>query len=155
MSVGIPVHQNAHVSWDDRSAYFAQLLSRIAAVPGVVAAGISTNATPPSNGWETNVELFGRPSGQQEQVRANFVSSEYFPVLRIPLLEGRLWDHQEIARGARLAVINQTMARHYWPHGDALGKQLRLPDVKSQPPFTVAVPDSNNWLQIEASRRRP
>ena len=148
MSVGIPVHQNAHVSWDDRSAYFAQLLSRIAAVPGVVAAGISTNATPPSNGWETNVELFGRPSGQQEQVRANFVSSEYFPVLRIPLLQGRLWDHQEIARGARLAVINQTMARHYWPHGDALGKQLRLPDVKSQPPFTVAVPDSNNWLQI-------
>ena len=148
MSVGIPVHQNAHVTWDDRSAYFSQLLTRIAAIPGVVSAGISTNATPPSNGWDTNLELFGRPSDQQEQVRANFVSSEYFPVLRIPLLQGRLWDHQEIAHGARLAVINQTMARKYWPHGDAVGKQLRLPQVKSRPPFTVTVPDSNNWLQI-------
>ena len=81
-------------------------------------------------------------------MRANFISSEYFPVLRIPLLQGRLWDVQEIKRGARLAVINQTMARQYWPHGDALGKQLRLPDVKSQPPFTQAVPDSNSWLQV-------
>jgi predicted permease len=148
MSVGIPVHQNAHVSWEDRSAYFGQLLARVAAIQGVVSAAISTNATPPSNGWSTNFELFGRPSGQQEQVRANFVSPEYFPVLRIPLLQGRLWDRQEIARGARLAVINQTMARQYWPHGDALGKQLRLPDVKSGPPFTQAVPDSNSWLQI-------
>jgi len=148
MSVGIPVHQNAHVSWEDRSTYFGQLLERVATIPGVVSAGISTNATPPSNGNDVNFELFGRPSGQQQQSRANFVSSEYFPVLRIPLLQGRLWERQEIARGARLAVINQTMARQYWPHGDALGKQLRLPDVKSQPPFTQAVPDSNNWLQI-------
>lgn len=148
MSVGIPVHQNAHVSWEDRSAYFGQLLARIAAVPGVVAAGISTNATPPSNGADINFELFGRPAGQQEQARANFISPEYFPVLRIPLLQGRVWEHQEIARGARLAVINQTMARQYWPHGDALGKQLRFPDLKGSPPFTQAVPDSNNWLQI-------
>ncbi len=50
MSVGIPVHQNAHVSWEDRSTYFGQLLARVAAIPGVVSAGISTNATPPSNG---------------------------------------------------------------------------------------------------------
>jgi putative ABC transport system permease protein len=148
MSVGIPVHQNAHVSWEDRSTYFGQLLQRIAATPGVVSAGISTNATPPSNGNDVNFELFGRPAGQKEQVRANFVSPEYFPVLRIPLLQGRLWERQEIARGARLVVINQTMARQYWPHGDAVGKQLRLPDVKSAPPFTQAVPDSNNWLQI-------
>jgi hypothetical protein len=63
-------------------------------------------------------------------------------------LQGRLWDRPEIVRGARLAVINQTMARQYWPHGDALGKQLRLPDLKGEPPFSQAVPDSNSWLQI-------
>ena len=51
-------------------------------------------------------------------------------------------------RGARLAVINQTMARQYWPDGDALGKQLRLPDLKGEPPFSQAVPESNSWLQI-------
>jgi len=148
MSVGIPVHQNVHVSWQDRSTYFEQILARVAAMPEVVAAGISTNATPPSNGMDSYFEIFGRPASHQEQLRTNFVSSEYFSVLRIPLLQGRLWDHPEIVRGARLAVINQTMARQYWPHGDALGKQLRLPDLKGELPFSPAVPDSNGWLQI-------
>ena len=148
MSVGIPVHQNAHVSWQDRSTYFEQLLAHVAAIPEVVAAGISTNATPPSNGQDLYFELFGRPTGQKEQVRTNFISPEYFSVLRIPLVQGRLWDQPEVARGARLAVVNQSMARQYWPHGDAIGKQLRLPDLKSEPPFTQAVPDSNGWLQI-------
>jgi predicted permease len=148
MSVGIPVHQNVHVSWQDRAAYFEQLLAHVQAVPDVVAAGISTNATPPLNGFETAFEIFGRPAGQQEQVRVNFISSEYFSVLRIPLLQGRLWDHPEIMRGARLAIVNQTMARQYWPQGGAVGKQMRLPDIKGEPPFTQAAPDSNGWLQI-------
>jgi putative ABC transport system permease protein len=148
MSVGIPVHQNTHVSWENRSAYFEQILARVQAMPEVVAAGISSNATPPSNGWDLPFEVFGRPTGQQEHLRANFVSPEYFSVLRIPLLQGRLWEHPEIVRGARLAVINQTLAHEYWPHGDAVGKQLRLPELKGEPPFSQAVPDSNQWLQI-------
>ena len=148
MSVGIPVHQNAHVGWQERSNYFAQLLARVQAMPEVVAAGISTNATPPSNGYSTAFEIFGLPANRKEQVRANFVNSEYFSVLHIPLVQGRLWNPPEIARGARLAVINQTMARQYWPQGDALGKQLRLPDIKADPPFAPAVPDSNGWLQV-------
>ncbi len=148
MSVGIPVHQNTHVSWEERSSYFTQLLSRVQAMPEVLSAGISTNATPPSNGWNQLFEIFGHPAGQQQQARANFVSPEYFSVLRIPLVQGRLWDHPEVARGARLAVINQTMAHQYWPRGDAVGKLVRLPDLKGEPPFGQAVPDSNSWLQI-------
>lgn len=148
MSVGIPVHQNAHVSWEDRANYFEQLLGRVAAMPEVVSAGISTNATPPSNGWDQSFEIFGTPRAQREQLCANFVSSGYFTVLRIPLLQGRLWNGAEIARGARLAVVNQTTARRYWPNGDALGKQVRLPDLKAEPPFSQAAPDSNGWLQI-------
>jgi predicted permease len=148
MSVGIPIHQNTHVSWESRSTYFDQLLTRVQAMPEIVSAGISSNATPPSNGWEMPYEIFGRPSGQQENLRANFVSTEYFSVLHIPLLQGRLFEHPEIVRGARLAVINQTLAQKYWPRGDAVGKQLRLPELKGEPPFGVAVADSNQWMQI-------
>ena len=148
MSVGIPIHQNTHGTWEDRSHYFEQLLERVQTLPEVAEAGISSNATPPSNGWGLSFEVFGRPSGQQEQLRANFVSTEYFSLLRIPLLRGRLWEHPEIARGAPLAVINQTLARKYWPEGDAVGKQLRLPDLKNDPPFGLATPDSNKWLRI-------
>jgi predicted permease len=148
MSVGIPVHQNSHIGWEDRANYFDRLLKRIAAMPEVVAAGISSNATPPDNGWEVPFEIFGRPSGQQERLRANFISPEYFSVLHIPLLQGRLMAQSEVVRGARLVVINQTMARQYWPTGGALGQQLRIPDLKAEPPFRQAVKDGDQWMQV-------
>jgi len=148
MSVGIPVHQNVHVSWEDRSNYFNALLTRIQAMPEVTAAGISTNATPPSNGWDQPFEIFGRSVGEKQQILVNFVSPEYFTVLRIPLLQGRLWDQPETRRGARLAVINQTLAHQYFPQGDAVGKLVRIPGLKGEPPFTQAAPDCSGWLQI-------
>ena len=148
MSVGIPVHQNAHVPWGDRANYFEQLRERIAALPEVVSAGISTNATPPWNGNDTYFEIFGRSAAQQEHARLNFVDSEYFSVLHIPLLAGRLWDHPELMRGAPLCLVNQAFARQYWPQESPVGKQLRFPDLKSEPPFDQAAPESTNWMQV-------
>lgn len=148
MSVGIPIHQNTHGSWQDRSNYFSQLLARLQSIPEVESAGISSNATPPSNGFDSKVEFFGATSQQEEKLRTNFVSSEYFNVLRIPLVQGRLWDRPEITRGARLAVINQSAAKRYWPNGDALGKQLKIPELKEAPPFVYTAAGSNSWLQI-------
>ncbi len=148
MSVGIPVHDNTFRTWEERSAYFDQLVQKIASIPEIETAGISTNATPPNNGWETKFERLGSASREQEQIRANLVSPEYFPVLHIPLLQGRLWDRVETLRGARVAVINQTMARKFWPHGDALGQQIRLPEIKPEPPFTLVAKDGDSWLRI-------
>jgi hypothetical protein len=81
-------------------------------------------------------------------VRLNFVSPEYFPVLKIPVAQGRVWDHEETMHGAALAVINQTMAHQYWPKGDAVGEQIRIPDLKDQPPYQPAAAGSDGWLQI-------
>jgi predicted permease len=148
MSVGIPVHDNTHMQWADRVQYFEQLREKIATLGEVVSAGISTNATPPWNGWETRFEVFGQSQSQEQQARANFVNSEYFAVLHIPLASGRLWNHDEIMRGARLAVVNQTLAQRYWPQGNALGQQIRVPQLKSEPPYQVDVAGSDGWLQI-------
>ena len=148
MSVGIPVHQNAHVSWEDRANFFEQLREHIAALPEVAAAGISTNATPPWNGWDNHFEISGQPAAQLQKARLNFVDSNYFSVLHIPLLEGRLWEHTELMKGARLCLVNQTLARQYWPQGDAIGKQLRFPDLKGEPPYNQAIPEINNWLEV-------
>jgi len=99
---------------------------RVAAMPGVVSAGISSNATPPNNGWNQTFETLGKTGGEQQEARANFVSSEYFSILHIPLVTGRLWSPSEIARGATLAVVNQTFVRRYFPGEDVLGRSLRL-----------------------------
>jgi predicted permease len=148
MSVPIPVHENTHVEWKDRAEYFEQIRASIAAMPQVVVAGISTNATPPENGWRQNIEIMGRADLEKPEVRVNFVSPEYFPLLRIPLAQGRLWDHTETMRGALLAVINQTMARQFWPNGDAIGHQVKIPVLKDQPPYQRAVAGADGWMQI-------
>ena len=148
MSVPIPVHENTHVSWKDRAEYFEQIRARIAAIPDVEAAGISTNATPPSNGWRQQIEIMGRGTAEKPEVRVNFISPEYFPLLRIPLAQGRIWDHPENMRGAMVAVVNETLARQYWPNGDAIGHQIRIAALKDQPPYTRAVDGCDGWRQI-------
>lgn len=148
MSVGIPVHDNTYITWEKRSAYFEQLLERVAAMPQVTMAGISTNATPPSNGWAQKFEIMGVSSLTEEHGRYNMVSPEYFPVLQIPLREGRIWDKAENAHGAKVAVINQTLATQAFPKGNAVGQHIRLPNLKAEPPMQLAVPGVADWLEI-------
>ena len=148
MSVGIPVHDNSYITQEKRAAYFDQLLQKVAAMPEVTMAGLSTNATPPDNGWDNRFEILGKPVLEQQHARLNFVSPEYFPLLQIPLLTGRIWNKSETLRGARLAVINHTLASQYWPNGDAVGHQIRLPDLKAEPPITVAIQGPDQWLEI-------
>lgn len=148
MSVPIPIHENTYGSWKERSEYFEQIRAKIAAMPQVAASGISTNATPPANGWDNRIEIAGRSEMEKPTVRVNFISPEYFPVLHIPLSQGRIWDHAETMRGARLAVINQTMARQYWPKGNAIGQQLRIVGLKNEPPYSPSAEGSEGWLQI-------
>ena len=148
MSVPIPVHENTHMSWQDRAEYFEQLRERLAAIPEVEIAGISSNATPPLNGNDNKIEIMGRADAEKPTVRLNFVSPEYFPLLHIPLAQGRIWDHAETMRGALLAVINETMAREYWPNGNAIGQSLRTEGLKADLPFAPAAPGSDSWLQI-------
>lgn len=148
MSVGIPVHQNTYGTWEARSQYFEQLRERLAAMPEVISAGISTNATPPNNGWNSGFEIFGKPKLEQSKAGLNFISPEYLSVLHIPLARGRVWDHTETMHGAHLALINETLARQYWPNGDALGQQIRFPDLKPEPPETLTVAGSDGWVQV-------
>src|SRR5271170_6892619 len=79
MSVGIPVHDGTYKTWAERAAYYEQLRARAATVPGVTMAAISSNATPPSNGFETKFEILGRAATEQQTARINLVSPEYFP----------------------------------------------------------------------------
>ncbi len=148
MSVGIPVHDNSYTTWEARRAYFHQLLQKVGEMPDVIAAGISTNATPPDNGWEMRFEISGKPTAEQQLARINLISPEYFTVLHIPLLQGRIWDENETAHGAKLALINQTLAHQYFPNGEAIGREIRVPEFKDDPPLQLDVAGSNSWLQV-------
>ena len=148
MSVGIPVHENSYTTWESRKVYFQQLVERVREVPEVESAGISSNATPPNNGWDARFEISGRPADTEHRLRMNFVDLEYFVVLRIPLLHGRIWYESEARNGAKLALINETTARQYFPNGDAIGSMIRIPKMKGEPPFVLAVDESDGWIQV-------
>jgi putative ABC transport system permease protein len=60
MSVGIPIHDGTYKTWAERAPYFEQLRIAAAGVPGVKMAAISSNATPPSNGFNTKFEMIGK-----------------------------------------------------------------------------------------------
>jgi predicted permease len=146
--VGIPIHNNTYMSWEARAAYFDHLRQRVAAIPGVVSAAISSQSTPPMNGWDEKFEIMGSPVLQRQDVRLNLVSPEYFSLLHISLLRGRIWDQAETMRGARIAVVNQTMAHEFWPNGDALGQTIRLPEIKNNPPLRFAASGSDQWFEV-------
>lgn len=150
ISVGIPVHENTYTTWTERVNYFEQLRAKIAELPDIVSTGISTNATPPKNGNDQKFELLGRPSVSPEtqKARMNFVDPGYFGTLQIPLLQGRIWDHTEVAHGALLVLVNQTFAKLYYPNGDVLGHSLKVPGIKNEPPYTLTAPGSDGWLQV-------
>ncbi len=148
MSLPIPVHDGTYRTWKERSEYFERLRAAVAAMPQVVSAGISTNATPPANGGDTAIEILGSTALEKPVARSNFVSSEYFPLLHIPVAQGRLWNRDEMARGASLAVINQTMARQYWPNGDAIGRRFRFVNMKDEPPYSPASAGADGAIEI-------
>ena len=149
MGVAVPLHQNSYRTWSTRAAYFEQLRERVSTIPGVVDAAISSNATPPSNGWIISFELLGEPAGNAPMCSANLISPQYFAALHIPLLQGRIWSDTENDKGAHVSVINRTLAQRFFPHGDAIGHSLRMPGIEGNPATVLSPPNIGaSWLQI-------
>jgi predicted permease len=149
ISIWIPLQESSYTSWSGRAAYFEQLRARVGTVPGVRMTAIATNATPPNAGSEMPFEVLGHPGLGQRTALLNLVGPEFFGTLRIPLLQGRIWSEIENHNGAPLAVINETLARLYFPNGDAVGHSLKLPDIENPPADLTSAPGiAGSWLQI-------
>ena len=149
MAVGIPLRESSYRTWSERASYFEQLREKVAQTPGVTTAAISTDATPPRNGWNIGFEMLGNPATNPPMGSANLISPQYFAALRIPLLQGRIWSDAENSKGAHVAVINHTLAQRYFPKGDAIGHSLRLPGIEGNPATVLSPPNiAASWLQI-------
>lgn len=149
MSVGIPLHDGAYTTWTARAAYFEQMRAKVAETPGVTMAAIASNSTPPWNGWKMQFEILDKPSVEEQMTAVNLMSPGYFAILRIPLLQGRIWNETENRSGAHIAVINRTLAQRYFPNGDAISHSVKLPKIEDRPPTILSAPNiADSWLQI-------
>lgn len=102
-----------------------QIVDRIANLPGVESAAI-TNVLPVSfNGNTTWMRIQGRPyNGEHNEVNQRDVSSALFTTLHAKLLRGRYFTDAEDASKPRVVIINQTLARQYFPGEDPVGKRI-------------------------------
>jgi predicted permease len=149
MAIGIPLREDSYRTWPARAAYFEQLREKVAETSGVTSAAISTDATPPRNGWTIGFDILGVPATNTGIVSANLISPEYFAALRIPVLQGRIWSDAENNKGAHVAMINHTLAQRYFPNGDAIGHSLKLPGIDGNPATVLSPPNiATTWLQI-------
>jgi putative ABC transport system permease protein len=101
---------------------------RVLAVPGVLDVGVS-NGLPMAGGFGMIFDVVGRPKGNSPFTgNAGFysISWRYFSALKIPLLRGRGFTEQDDAAAPGVVVINQAMARHYWPKGDPLKDRIQI-----------------------------
>jgi putative ABC transport system permease protein len=150
VSAGIPLQENAYTTWEARVNYFEQLRASVSALPDVASASIAHNATPPHSGSEQRFELRDKPSSSPEAqtARVHFVDSGYFKTLQVPLLQGRTWSAGEVAHGAPLVVVNQTLARRYYANGDIAGHLVRVSALQASPPDWLTAPGADDWMQV-------
>ncbi|MGH9396267.1 MAG: ADOP family duplicated permease [Terriglobia bacterium] len=115
------------------------LTDTIAAVPGVKAASITDGAFPMQGGDTVGFWAEGhpKPATQSEMPNAwNYiVGANYFKVMRIPLLRGRLFTRDDNIHSRWVAVIDEDFARTYFPRQDAVGKHIHLAGLDA--PFEI------------------
>jgi putative ABC transport system permease protein len=114
---------------EKRVAYYAQLLERMNAVPGVrsAAAVQSLPMTGGTNNWSIIIE--GQPVANVGEAPADLVqrvTPEYFDALGMTLVRGRLFTHRDDAESPPVVVISEAMAQKHWPGEDAIGKRMKV-----------------------------
>ncbi len=102
-------------------------LERIRALPGVTTAGVASAIPFGGSGQSYEVEAVGQPAPLPgEQLGADWaaVSPDYFAAMQIHLLKGRVFTPSDVSGSGNVAVIDQTLAKQFWPHEDAVGQKL-------------------------------
>jgi putative ABC transport system permease protein len=115
---------------DKRAAFLMEIYRRVTTLPGVEESAIAGNDTLPMNSGR-NYSLFtipGRPTDSERSPVADIaiVDTNYFRTMEVPLMAGRNFSALDTSSTQAVAVIDQTLARRYWPEKDPLGQQVKF-----------------------------
>jgi predicted permease len=125
-----------------RDNFYQQVLQRVEHLPGVVSAGYSTSIPLAWKGGTSGFYPEGITSpipGMAYDSNHRQVSANYLQTMNVPLRQGRYFESSDNAQSMPVAIVNETMARQYWPGENALGRRFKLGG-----PEDTDVP----WVQI-------
>ncbi len=122
-------------------AFHAHILEKLSNLPGISAAG-AVNWLPLNGAlmWGHFHIYGGQPIPPRYMLDKPAVSPEYFRVMGIPLLSGRVFSDQDNSTAPRVAIVSRSVERTFWPDGDALGQRITLEDHPK--------PGAEDWLTI-------
>ena len=139
MNVNLPVAKYKEDA--QRAAFYSDLVQRVKTLPGVKSAA-AVNYIPLGGSNSSDAFLIEGspepPPGQENIGRYRVCSPDYFQTMEISILKGRGFTDQDNAASKPVIIVNETLARRFWPNGDALGKRMR---------FTGPL-DKNPWLDV-------
>jgi predicted permease len=103
-----------------------QLVAKLEALPGVQSVSLSDRVPLGFGGGSTSVKPEGYVSQPNEvmETQAAVITSNYFKTMQIPIVKGRDFSPQDTKSSQRAAIVSEAFAERYWPHQEALGKQL-------------------------------
>ena len=106
-----------------------QMAPRLESLPGVESAATAL-MLPIEGGVDLPFNIEGKPPGKGDKYNGNeqwrSVSAHYFSAFKIPLMRGRAFTEHDIGQSARVVIINQTMAKKYWPKQDPIGSRITI-----------------------------
>lgn len=122
--------------------YYGQLLERVSTLPGVEAASLIEDIL---IGGNPNglITIEGLAENLSEQARIPFkgdsISHSFFETMQVPFLKGRYFNDQDRPDSIPVVIINETMARRFWPGEDVIGKRFKLGPAQSRNPWLTVV----------------
>ncbi len=137
---------------EDQRLFFDQVLPRVKALPGVISA-TAAYSLPPSWGSYSDVTVPGKTHAEHWYTRVDMCSAGYFETLGLHLLRGRVLSEYDIASSRRVIVVNETLARKFFPTEDAIGQRVKFdswdkfPNAPHDAYFEIigVVSDFSNW----------
>ncbi|HEV8122458.1 MAG TPA: ABC transporter permease [Candidatus Polarisedimenticolia bacterium] len=127
MTMRVALPPNRYADKPAIGAFYERLGESLRALPGVTAAALVSNLPMSGNNSSGSFEIEGSPTpdGQPSpHGDSHYVSRGYFETMAIPLVQGRFFDGRDSKEGTPSILIDDVLARRYWPDGSALGHRL-------------------------------
>jgi predicted permease len=132
-TVGVALSDATYSKDEQVSAVAREIESRIASLPGVESVGVTSLLPVSFNGNTTWIRLVGKPyNGEHNEVNQREVNAALFTTLRAKLVRGRYFTTADDASKPGVAVINQALARKYFPGEDPVGKKIGDTDLSAK-----------------------
>ncbi|MGB6691778.1 MAG: FtsX-like permease family protein, partial [Terracidiphilus sp.] len=124
-TVQILAPTNIYSKDEQQVALYREILRRVSALPGVQSAGITSDLPANCNCNTDWIRIPGRPyHGEHNEVNERDVTPDYFAAMKATLIRGRMFTEADDEGKPRVIIINQTMARKYFPGEDPIGKLI-------------------------------